>query len=280
MAFKPLTLNTPPEKAAHILAEDDAAIYEALLGDDRVLDIGNKLAATVITNNSVRISDGVAVVGGHVGRIKKGDYQDMTIENGVSGKKRNDLICARFITNGDTDTYNLVVVKGAAGTTATDPSVVKGNLYAGDKQRDFPLWRVCLDGLSITKVQQMFSVSKTNKYFSDQLDQLNRNIQNMAFKDYSAWGNLSPGDLNTTTRRFQNSGVSSVRELVFVLYQGDSGGESVYEYVHISTPYGELADGYYVGNSISGQLKVYYSKSGKIVDIYTLPAVLKQICYR
>lgn len=102
----------------------------------------------------------------------------------------------------------------------------------------------------------------------------------MAFKDYSAWGNLSPGDLNTTTRRFQNSGVSSVRELVFVLYQGDSGGESVYEYVHISTPYGELADGYYVGNSISGQLKVYYSKSGKIVDIYTLPAVLKQICYR
>lgn len=177
MAFKPLTLNTPPEKAAHILAEDDAAIYEALLGDDRVLDIGNKLAATVITNNSVRISDGVAVVGGHVGRIKKGDYQDMTIENGMSGKKRNDLICARFITNGDTDTYNLVVVKGAAGTTAIDPSVVKGNLYAGDKQRDFPLWRVCLDGLSITKVQQMFSVSKTNKYFSDQLDQLNRNIQ-------------------------------------------------------------------------------------------------------
>lgn len=176
MAFKGLTLNTPPEMAAHILAEDDAAIYEALLGDDRVLDIGNKLAATVITNNSVRISDGVAVVGGHVGRIKKGDYQDMTIENGVSGKKRNDLICARFITNGDTDTYNLVVVKGAAGTTATDPSVVKGNLYAGDKQRDFPLWRVCLDGLSITKVQQMFSVSKTNKYFSDQLDQLNRNI--------------------------------------------------------------------------------------------------------
>lgn len=175
MAFKGLTLNTPPEMAAHILAEDDAAIYEALLGDDRVLDIGNKLAATVITNNSVRISDGVAVVGGHVGRIKKGDYQDMTIENGVSGKKRNDLICARFITNGDTDTYNLVVVKGAAGTTATDPSVVKGNLYAGDKQRDFPLWRVCLDGLSITKVQQMFSVSKTNKYFSDQLDQLNRN---------------------------------------------------------------------------------------------------------
>lgn len=203
MAFKGLTLNTPPEMAAHILAEDDAAIYEALLGDDRVLDIGNKLAATVITNNSVRISDGVAVVGGHVGRIKKGDYQDMTIENGVSGKKRNDLICARFITNGDTDTYNLVVVKGAAGTTATDPSVVKGNLYAGDKQRDFPLWRVCLDGLSITKVQQMFSVSKTNKYFSDQLDQLNRNSQIVDVSSEFTLLNNATGSISCYTKAGQ-----------------------------------------------------------------------------
>lgn len=102
----------------------------------------------------------------------------------------------------------------------------------------------------------------------------------MTFKDYSTWGNLSPGDLNTTTRRFSNSNVSSVREFVFVLYQGGSGGESIYEYVHISTPFGELSDGYYVGNSISGQLKIYYSKSGKLIDIYSLPAVLKQICYR
>lgn len=102
----------------------------------------------------------------------------------------------------------------------------------------------------------------------------------MTFKDYSTWGNLSPGDLNTTTRRFSNSNVTSAREFVFVLYQGGSGGESVYEYVHIATPFGELADGYYVGNSISGQLKIYYSKSGKLIDIYSLPAVLKQICYR
>lgn len=201
MAFKGLTLNTPPEKAAHILAEDDAAIYEALLGDDRVLDIGNKLAATVITNNSVRISDGVVVVGGHVGRIIKGDYQDMTIENGVSGKKRNDLICARFITNGDTDTYNLVVVKGAAGATATDPSVIKGNLYAGDKQRDFPLWRVCLDGLSITSVQQMFSISETNKNIVYRLDQLNRNLQstNSLLGSFKYIDSASTGDNGGTS---------------------------------------------------------------------------------
>ena len=121
---------------------------------------------------------------------------------------------------------------------------------------------------------------RMGKTLMDLITELNRNIENMTFKDFSSWGNLSPGELNTTTRRFSNQNVSSVREFVFVLYQGGSGTDSIYEYVHISTPYGELMDGYYVGNSISGQLKIYYSKSGKLVDIYALPATLKQICYR
>ncbi|MDV9963410.1 hypothetical protein RHL97_19180 [Clostridioides difficile] len=187
MSFKAITVNTPPEQAAHILAEDDAAIYEALIGADRVMDIGSKLAATVITNNKVRISDGVAVVGGHAGRIVKGDYEDMTIENGASGKKRNDLICARFQANGSTDTYKLVVIKGAAGTTATDPTIVSGNLYNGDNQRDFPLWRVRIEGLSITKVEQLFTVSNSSKYLTEKTDtmqnslnQLNSNITNIS----------------------------------------------------------------------------------------------------
>ena len=88
MAFKPITLNTPEADQAHIRAEDDAAIYESLIGSDKVLNIGGKMAATTISNNKIRITDGVAVVGGHVGRIEEGDYEDMTIENGVSGRKR------------------------------------------------------------------------------------------------------------------------------------------------------------------------------------------------
>ena len=179
MALKPITVNTPAAEPAHILAEDDAAIYAALIGDDRVLDIGGKLAATVISNNKVRITDGVVVVGGHAAIIYKGDYEDMTIENGVSGKKRNDLIVARFIAgdDGGADSYQLVVVKGTAGTSATDPAIVQGNLYNGDKQRDYPLWRVKIEGLSITAVEQLYTVNTTNTDLSDSLSQLNENLE-------------------------------------------------------------------------------------------------------
>lgn len=165
MGFKPLTINTSPESEAHILAEDDAALYAGMLAQDSVLNLGSKLKATVVSNNKVRISDGIVLVGGHAGRIIKGDYEDMTINNGVSGQKRNDIIAARFIAgaSGGADSYKLVVIQGTPGYTASDPTYAKGDLYNGDKQRDYPLWRVKIENLSIVKVEQMFTVGKSTE---------------------------------------------------------------------------------------------------------------------
>lgn len=178
MAFKPLTVNTPPAQAAHILAEDDAAIYGGLLGQDCVLPLGQKLKATVISNNKVRIADGVVSVGGHIGRVISGDYEDMTITNGVSEKKRNDIIAARFIAgaSGGSDTYKLVVIQGTAGATASDPVTVKGDLYSGDKQRDYPLWRVKIEGLSIVKVEQMYKVGVSDAELLERMTEMNRSL--------------------------------------------------------------------------------------------------------
>lgn len=178
MAFKPITVNTAASEPAHILAEDDAALYAGIIGGDCVLPVGSLLKATVQSNNKVRVSDGAVVVGGHVGRIIKGDYEDLTIANGASGVKRNDIIAARFIagSDGGADSYSLVVIKGTAAATATDPVVVKGDLYAGDKQRDYPLWRVKIEGLSIVKVEQMYEVGTTNKDLSNMFTELNSKI--------------------------------------------------------------------------------------------------------
>lgn len=180
MGFKALTINTPPESEAHILAEDDAALYAGMLAQDSVLNLGSKLKATVISNNKVRISDGVVLVGGHAARIVKGDYEDMTISNGVSGQKRNDIIAARFIADasGGADSYKLVIIQGTSATTAKDPTYVKGDLYNGDKQRDYPLWRVKIENLSIVKVEQMFTVGKSTEETVTELLKINEKLQN------------------------------------------------------------------------------------------------------
>lgn len=160
MGWKPITVNTPAEEPAHILAEDDATLYDTIIGSDCVLPVGGQLEASIISNNSIRITDGMVVVGGHVGRIVKDDYEDMAIANGVSGQNRNDLIVARFISGGTSgaDTYSLVVVQGTPGTTAQDPDIIQGDLYAGDEQRDYPLWRVRLEGLNIEGLDKLYEV--------------------------------------------------------------------------------------------------------------------------
>lgn len=172
MAFKPLTVNTPVGEKAHVLAEDDAALYDGIFGEDCVLKLGEQFASKTISNNVIRVMDGVVVVGGHVGRIIKGDYEDMMIDNGVSGQKRNDLIVARFKSGGTggADTYSLVVVKGTPGATAKDPAIVQEDLYAGGKQRDYPLYRVRLENLSVVGVDKLFQVNRNFKALAEEFE--------------------------------------------------------------------------------------------------------------
>ena len=179
--FKPLTVNTPVGEKAHILAEDDAALYDGIFGEDCVLKLGEQFASKTISNNVIRIMDGVVVVGGHVGRIIKGDYEDMMIDNGTADQKRNDLIVARFQSGGTggTDTYSLVVVKGTPGATAKDPAIVQEDLYAGGKQRDYPLYRVRIENLSVVGVDKLFKVNRNFKVLAEELDKTRAKIDSV-----------------------------------------------------------------------------------------------------
>lgn len=181
MAFKAITVNTPAEDPAHIMAEDDAAIYQGIFGEDGVLNVGSKLKATILSNNSVRVADGAVVVGGHIGRNAYADYQDMTIENGTSGQMRNDLIVAQFATTGSggVDTFTLAVKKGTAGSSASDPVLTQEDIYAGGKQREVPLYRVKLEGISITGVDQLFKIIPTIPDLLTDLGEMKSALENI-----------------------------------------------------------------------------------------------------
>lgn len=142
--FKGITLNTPPEETAHIYAEDDAAIFQSIAGEDGIFTIGQQCKATTLSNNKIRIADGVVIIGGHFARIPYGEYEDCEIENGESGKKRNDIIVAVFETTGTggIDKMHCTVKKGVAGSTAADPELKQDDIYNNGKIRELPLYRV------------------------------------------------------------------------------------------------------------------------------------------
>lgn len=185
--LKPITVNTPTAEEANIYAEDDASIYLSMFGGDGVSTNGQSCKATVLSNNKVRIADGIICVGGHFARIPYGDYIDCEIENGQSGKKRNDIIVARFETTGTggIDTYTCEVKKGTAGSTATDPEIVQEDLYKAGKVRELPLYRVKIEGLSITAVEQLFTLRKTNEELEKELVSLNSKIPDVYYEEVS-----------------------------------------------------------------------------------------------
>lgn len=203
----PITVNTPPGEEAHIRAEDDASIYQSIFGEDGVSTVGQACKATVLSNNKVRIADGIICVGGHFARIPYGDYIDCEIDSGQSEKKRNDIIVARFESTGTggIDTYTCEVKKGTAGSTATDPEIVQEDLYKAGKVRELPLYRVKIEGLSITAVEQLFTLRKTNEELEKELESLNSN-----FKVYTKsitskpWASINSD--NYETRKYRRIG--------------------------------------------------------------------------
>lgn len=212
----PITVSTPPGEEAHIRAEDDASVYLSLFGGDGVSTNGQSCKATVLSNNKVRIADGVICVGGHFARIPYGDYIDCEIENGQSGKNRNDIIVARFETTGTggIDTYTCEVKKGTAGSTETDPEIVQEDLYKAGKVRELPLYRVKIEGLSITALEQLFTLRKTNEELERELESLNNNFNSLRkniqmFFAGSRVCNISLKD-NTSVSVISNSDINKV----------------------------------------------------------------------
>lgn len=146
---------------AHVAAADQGSLHTAIFGSgEYVLDVGNRLSATVVTNNQIRISDGDILIQGR--HVRLNDYVDLTIENGEQGMLRNDLIVARYTKDSDSgiEECNLVVIKGtAAASNPADPEYTDGDIINNhDLVADMPLYRVPLNGISVQELVPLFEL--------------------------------------------------------------------------------------------------------------------------
>ena len=78
----------------HITSADQGSFNAAFAGDGQfVMDVGSKYAASITSNNNVRVLDGDLLMYGRHIRINPNEYEDLTIQTGTAGKNRVDLIC-------------------------------------------------------------------------------------------------------------------------------------------------------------------------------------------
>ncbi len=147
---------------AHITSDDDRMSNASVFGTEKhVFPFGQQFRAEVMNNNLVRIRDGYCINQGTMMAVELSDYEDVVIENGISGLNRNDLIVMRYEKNADTslESARLVVIKGVQSENATDPAYQSGNILdGGDLLDDYPLYRVRVESLTIAVVEPLFAV--------------------------------------------------------------------------------------------------------------------------
>lgn len=155
-----------------------------------ILDVGSKMAATVISANEVQIADGVVICEGCTAEVARGTTESMTIENGSQGMLRTDLIVARYTKTAGTavEAMELAVIKGtpAASNPAT-PAYNEGLIADGDSPVDFPLYKVNLDGISITSVDALvdtISIAGMLEDFGERLDTAEDEIPTIVTEEY------------------------------------------------------------------------------------------------
>lgn len=137
--------------------------------------IGSELAATIISANEIKIADGQLICEGCMAEIAYGTSETLMLENGTQGEQRIDLIVARYTKDSGTgvEDMQLAVVKGTpAASSPAVPSYNTGTIADGDSPVDFPIYKVNLDGISITSVDTLVDTVNISDAIGDLYDKV------------------------------------------------------------------------------------------------------------
>ena len=179
---------------SHITSAGDGAVNAALFGKGRyVLDIGERFSYEIISNNLIRIKSGYAINQGRKIELAVNDYEELTIDNGLQGVKRCDLIAITYEKNLETgiETAVMNVIKGTSGDDYLNPEHTVGNILNGDAKDDFLLYRVKINGLSIESVEKLFDVRKSLIESDTAENTATFTSSDVADGSASAWTNVS-----------------------------------------------------------------------------------------
>lgn len=180
----------------HITAQQDRNVNMGIFGTGTyIVNIGSKMAATVVSANEITIADGLLVAEGCTAEIERGTSESLEIANGSQGMLRKDLIVARYTKASGTgvEDMQLAVITGTpAASNPALPSYNTGSIVQGDTLVDFPLYEVHLDGIaidSVVRIPDIVSFAKQNEVTS-----IATTVSNLVTKI----GNVAMGTTATT----------------------------------------------------------------------------------
>ena len=146
-----MNLITGKAGAPHITSSDQGAMQAGLVGNGNYLlqgGDGKFPAVTMQSANKALVPVLNLVIEGRYARVTAAET--VTIESGVTGQKRNDLICVKYTRDSkNIETIALAVLKGTATSgTAVDPAVPSGSILNNSGTVWIPIARIPISGIT------------------------------------------------------------------------------------------------------------------------------------
>lgn len=167
---------------AHITSQMDRDINRGIFGDGAYvanLANGDTLQAFIQNANTIALGAGMIIGQGCIGEIPHGTNEAVTIQNGDQGLQRRDLITAYYKRTSGTgvESMELRVIKGTpAVSNPVRPAYSGGNIVNGNNGRDFLLYEVWINGLTIERVERIAPVIGTMTDMNEQIESLESEI--------------------------------------------------------------------------------------------------------
>ena len=180
----------------HITSQQDRNVNIGIFGSGtHIVNVGSKMAATIVSANEIVIADGLLVAEGCTAEIARGTSESIAVDNGSQGMLRKDLIVARYTRESGTgiEDMQLVYIAGTpAASSPALPSYNTGSIANGDTIVDFPIYTINLDGISIESVTRMVDYAELASKFA--LTELTSTVTNLVNKV----GSVAMGTVATT----------------------------------------------------------------------------------
>ena len=161
------TLITGKGGTPHITSGDMGAMQAGIIGNGSYLLQGSDGTFPTVTMqdaNHALIPVLNLVVEGRYARVT--EAETATIESGVSGQNRNDLVCLKYTRNSQNiETAAIAVLKGTPNTgTAADPTVPSGSIHSASGTAWIPIARIPISGITpgtpVMLIKQLPPMSK------------------------------------------------------------------------------------------------------------------------
>lgn len=180
-----------------------------------ILNVGSKLAATVVSANEITIADGLVIAQGCTAEVERGTTESIAVDNGEQGMARKDLIVLRYTRDASTNVEDmqLGIIKGTpASSNPSTPSYTSGSIADGDTLVEFPLYTINISGITIQSVTRMVDyVTIANKAYVDSVKTTLQNAINAVSNTLTTVSNrVGTATLNTTAK----NAMAAINELL------------------------------------------------------------------